>query len=157
MKEMESETKQKTNDELVSVIQRILAEDQMDGHSRAPACLAELVSLEKDFVGTDCEDMYWDSVSREHLHIGQRAGQRGDAEQALSSIKLALEAARKVKADFYRGSDWLAYLDATVAYFESAPERLRALSSQCSLNRAVVERLMRGLRERGAPDYQKDY
>lgn len=147
------------NEHPMVILQRIFDQDQdqADGHSLARQCLLELRQPQEQFVGSPFEDYYWDAVSREELHIAQAEAQGGNLHIAKEYAELALASAKRAGSDFYAQSDWVEYLEATVAYFSKDLERLRIAVELCKKNRQVAERLLRGIEQNGNVNYVRDY
>ncbi len=53
--------------------------------------------------------------------------------------------------------DWTHYIKATIAYLQNDIETLRDLFKQIVSNKELVKNFIRGLEERGEPDYLSDY
>ncbi|MBI2636508.1 hypothetical protein HYW84_04260 [Candidatus Peregrinibacteria bacterium] len=144
--------------ELSDFLQEIFRQDQSDpARTKAYDCHEKLLARQGDFLGSELEDAYWDSLSREALHIAQiEAAMKHDHESALKYVRLALDYAGRVQSGFYT-FDWINYLKGTEAYLLSDAERLQAIAEGCDANRNVLQNLLRGLRQSGAPDYARDY
>ena len=80
----------------------------------------------------------------------------GEASEALSFFQASLQHAEQA----HESEEWTAYVSATVAYFEQDLDKLQqAARSQVITgnNRAIVENMIKGLRERGSINYREDY
>lgn len=108
-----------------------------------------------DFVSKSKEDfsIYQKFFSLTLFHLGQNLAFRGD-QKATSFIKEALESAVLGRAD----ESWVSYLNSTLLYLEGVkiPDDLITKVDQ-DKNRQILEKLNKGLEERGFPDYSKDY
>ena len=141
----------------VEFLEGIFALDQSDpGRIHAYECHQKLMEREQDFLGTAEEDMYWDALSREGLHIGQIEAGKEDQAAALRWIQMAIDYASHVKSGFY-SFDWIDYLRGTEAYLRGDVEALGSIAPHCDANKKVIEGLLRGLKSRGSPNYKEDY
>ena len=154
-----SESHEGIPDDLAAKLEHIFEFDQKNPHENAPQCLIELREIKDDFMNSELEDAYWNAVSIEYFHCAQAAAHIGDLQTAIVSINSALEAAKNIDSEFYNdsGSDWIPYLESTLAYLQGNIEHVKELVDTCSLNRETVTRLLHGLKKRGTPNYAEDY
>jgi tetratricopeptide (TPR) repeat protein len=99
---------------------------------------------------------YYDFLSFTEFHVGQvRACSDGNYEEAQRYFKNALETSEKAGEN----EDWKNYIKATRAYFLSdieAVEKWMEILPE-GKNKEKVRSLLKGLQERGRPDYVVDY
>ena len=124
-------------------------------HSRATECLALLQEHEANFVDTSQASAYWNAVSFEYFHLAQASAKKGDTSVALAHVGHALVFAAKSSYDVK--SDWIPYIEGTKAYLEGDLPALQKCMNRCQENRVVLQRLYKGLRQRGVVSYNEDY
>ena len=143
----------KSNKELAGFLKKVRNLDQSDlQRSKAKEALALLRSRKNDFIGTDYEKDYWNGISFELFHIAQGDALLENNQSAISKLEDSLKAAEKGP---YR--DWKFYVKGTLLYFKNDLNGLRQCIEKIDLNKEVLERLEKGLKERGTIDYLKDY
>lgn len=120
--------------------------------SHAKECYDRLVAREEEFIGSEVEDEYWGAVSFELFHMAQEKALSENTDQAKMYFSKALEAARKGFDD-----DWLYYIQGTIHYLDNNLDALENVIDNVHLNAHVLQRLLEGLKQRGAPNYKEDY
>lgn len=112
----------------------------------------------QNFILTLSEDIiknYYQFLSFTQLHVGQIKAFDGNNNEALILFKESLE-------NEYKGHSFLeniSYKKATIAYFENDIDSLEkniSLESRENNNK-ILKNMLKGLKERGYPDYKLDY
>jgi hypothetical protein len=98
----------------------------------------------------DVQEGYLVFLSFTEFHIRQIKAFEGDDIEALTYFKKAVE-------HEYKESD--GYGRATLAYFQNDPQKLEQLidASIMGNNLLILQNMLKGLKERGQPDYRADY
>lgn len=100
----------------------------------------------------DYERSKIEQTSLNLFHEGQAAAIAGDTKIAISKIEESLMVARNEN-----NTEWINYLEATIAYLNGDLTKLNSLLTNAGSNNAILMRLALGLEKRGLPDYKKDY
>jgi len=104
----------------------------------------------------EIQERYHLTLGFTQWHVAQRRMLEGKEDEGVEMFRRCLESSMKGKAE----DPWLYYAKGTIAYFENNALKLEECAAQLpdgSKNKAVLERLLSGLRERGAPEYKRDY
>jgi tetratricopeptide (TPR) repeat protein len=139
--------------ELRNFLEEIFKLDQSTPQrSNAEKCYERLLSKQDEFVESAVEDEYWNAVSLELFHMAQIEAHDENVGQARDYFQKALEAAKRGFSD-----EWLAYIAGTIHYLDNNQARLEQVMNRADGNIHVLQRLLEGLKKRGAPNYKEDY
>lgn len=133
----------------------IMELDQSDPSRISALRAVEILSqpeIESLFINTDDSENFYNTRSIAYFHKAQirlsegDVNVEGDFQNALSdSIKTGDLA------------DWTNYIKATLAYLANDLETLKSLVDNVQANNALVRNFIKGLEDRGYPDYLADY
>lgn len=156
--------------------QEYLARLLIEGHMTADAFIEELFNLDqstmsrddalknvevierpdiKEILSINCDpDRFNNFYSFTHFHVFQILAHAQNMPKALEHLKISNGYSSKITED----KNWPIYVRATLAYCENKPNELKDLYNLMNeYNKAVVERLINGLENRGHPVYNEDY
>ncbi|HRH30589.1 MAG TPA: hypothetical protein PK886_00785 [Candidatus Paceibacterota bacterium] len=112
-----------------------------------------------NFIENQSEDIqkgYYQMLSFTELHIGQiKALYENNPEEALSYFEQSIE--HEYKAHAFPEN--IAYKSAIVAYFKNQPNELEKYigTDERGNNPKILANMLKGLKERGYPNYKEDY
>lgn len=143
--------------ELIDFLEQIFRLDQKTpSRTNASECYKKLKSRERDFIGTEIEKEYWNKLSLELFHLGQTEAIKNQNTQAKEYFLEAQEAAKKGIDDA-----WLAYIEGTLFYLENnitgIKQTINRIADKFPANIRILQSFIKGLKERGYPNYEKDY
>lgn len=109
----------------------------------------ELVAIFED---TEERQNFYSTRSLAYFHKAQVRISRGDM-SVVADLQCALADSLRVGEE---DDDWANYVRATIAYLEGNIEELKILEKKLDQNKFLVRNFIKGLEERGYPDYMFD-
>ena len=96
---------------------------------------------------------FYNTRSISYFHKAQIRLSKEDVDVE-GDLQIALSDSIKSGTDF---TNWTNYIRATLAYLNNDVEEVKRLSTCPVLNKDFIRNFIKGLNERGRPDYLKDY
>lgn len=139
--------------QILQLDQSIPTRDHAEENVRVLTHPAVLPILERE---KDAKFALHNLLSLSHFHVGQRKLAAGN-EQGRNDFEAALRAAEKITDEGYE--QWRLYIMATIAYIEKDIPTLERIASEmeASVNKNIALNMIKGLRQYGNVDYQRDY
>ncbi|MDB5265277.1 MAG: hypothetical protein JWN64_848 [Parcubacteria group bacterium] len=137
-------------------LDKVLELDQADRERKSSLLAAEILSqpeIVEAFQETQDRTKFYSIRSLTFFHKAQIRLSKGEAD-VKDDFERALHDSLEVGP---QNEDWANYIRATIAYLDGDLDSLRGLSEKIHLNKSLVQNFVKGLEERGHPDYLADY
>lgn len=134
----------------------VLELDQSDSERKSSLQATEILSQPEVIeVFQDAEERtrFYSIRSLTFFHKAQIRLSKGETD-VKDDLERALQDSEEVGP---QDEDWANYVRATIAYLDNNLEALRDLAEKINLNKSLVQNFVKGLEERGHPDYLSDY
>lgn len=129
--------------------------DQSDPSRISALRAVEILSkpeIESLYINSEDSENFYNTRSISYFHKAQIRLSEGD-ENVEGDFQNALSDSMKI-SDL---ADWTNYIKATLAYLANDIETLKSLVDNVQDNNALVRNFIKGLQDRGYPDYLSDY
>ncbi len=137
-------------------LDKVLELDQADPGRKSSLQAAEILSqteIVEAFQGIEVRTKFYSIRSLTFFHKAQIRLSKGETD-VKGDLEIALQDSEEVGL---QDEDWSNYIRATIAYLDSDLDSLKELSEKMRLNKSLVQNFVKGLEERGHPDYMEDY
>ena len=134
----------------------IMELDQSDPSRISALRAVEILSkpkIESLYINTEDSENFYDTRSLSYFHKAQIRLSEGDInveEDFQSALSDSIKSGDP-------NEDWTNYIKATLAYLANDIETLKLLVDNIQANNALVKNFIKGLEDRGHPDYMSDY
>lgn len=137
-------------------LDKVLELDQADPERKSSLQAADILSqseIVEAFQEIEERTKFYSIRSLTFFHKAQIRLSKGEVD-VKDDFERALHDSLEVGS---QDEDWANYIRATIAYLDSDLGSLRELSGKINLNKSLVQNFVKGLEERGHPDYLADY
>lgn len=137
-------------------LDRVLALDQADPRRTSSLHASEILSrpeVVKKFQTPEQREQFYSVRALMYFHKAQIRLSEGEV-NVKDDLERSIEDSLKLGPE---QEDWIVYVKATIAYLDNDLETLKELAQAVEINKAFVRSFVRGLEERGHPDYRADY